>query len=277
MGSAVGRRMRQMGAHVMTELNGRSSQSAQRVHDAGLEVVNDDDLLVERAEFILSIVPPAVARTVAERFRSPLARAAHKPVFVECNAIAPATVCGIGALLKATGCIFVDAGIIGGPPTHDLTKGPRFYASGPQADRFADLSVYGLDIKVLDAPIGAASGLKLAYAGLTKGFTALCAAMARVAASHNLDVALRAELARSQSDLLMRLQRFLPEMLPKAYRWAAEMEEIADFVGEEALGGSIYRGAARLYEQIAAESKGNPANEWLSILATFAKGSGDKH
>ncbi len=277
MGSAVGRRLRQMGAHVMTELKGRSGQSVRRALDAGLEVINDDASLVQRAEFILSIVPPAVARAVAERFHAPLTRATRKPVFVDCNAIAPSSVRVIDALLKDTGCIFVDAGIIGGPPSlDDLTKGPRLYASGPQANKFASLGAYGLDIWVLDGPIGAASGLKLAYAGLTKGFTALGAAMMRVAASQRLDGPLRAELARSQPDLLARLERFLPGMLHKAYRWVAEMEEIADFVGDDARGGDIYRGAARLYEQIAAEFQDNSTSEWVATLQTFAKPSGGK-
>ncbi|MGH8013045.1 MAG: 6-phosphogluconate dehydrogenase, partial [Candidatus Binataceae bacterium] len=37
MGAAVGRRMRDMGARVLTTLNDRSAASAGRVHRAGLE------------------------------------------------------------------------------------------------------------------------------------------------------------------------------------------------------------------------------------------------
>ena len=91
MGAAVGRRLREAGARVMTSLAGRSAESVARVRDAGLEVVNDDDSLVRDASFVLSIVPPGVAVEVAERLRGPLGRAQAKPVFVECNAISPAT------------------------------------------------------------------------------------------------------------------------------------------------------------------------------------------
>jgi len=272
MGSAIGRRLRQMGARVVTELRGRSEQSARRAADAGLEVTNDDQLLVREANFILSIVPPGVASAVAERFRIPLSSAERKPTFIECNAIAPQTARHIEEILNETGCSFVDAGIIGGPPPiDDLTKGPRFYASGRHAQEFLSLARYGLDISVLEAPIGAASALKLAYAGLTKGFTALGAAMVGAAARHHLADALRVELARSQPDMLMRLERSIPAMFPKAYRWVAEMEQIAEFAGEDNKGASIYQGVARLYERITAELESDPSGEWLSALDSFCK------
>jgi L-threonate 2-dehydrogenase len=272
MGSAVGRRLHEMGARVITELKGRSEQSARRVADAGLEVIGDDQLLVSEAKFVLSIVPPGVAFAVAERLRGPLSRSSPKPIFVECNAVAPKTVRRIGTMLSETGCGFVDAGIIGGPPpTNNLIKGPRFYACGPHAQMFARLAQHGLDIAVLEAPIGAASALKLSYAGLTKGFTALGAAMIGAAAREHLADALRAELARSQPDMLVRLERFVPAMFTKAHRWVAEMEEIADFTGEEAMGAEIYQGAARLYERIAAEFESDPAGERLAALTSFCK------
>ena len=153
----------------------------------------------------------------------------------------------------------------------DLSTGPRIYASGSYAQAFAGLGQYGLDIFVLEGPIGAASALKLAYAGLTKGFTALGAAMVGAAARHHLADALRSELARSQPDLLIRIERFLPAMLPKAYRWVAEMEQIAEFAGDESTGASLYNGAARLYQQITDELEAEPSSEWLSALTAFCK------
>jgi 3-hydroxyisobutyrate dehydrogenase-like beta-hydroxyacid dehydrogenase len=254
MGAAVGGRLREAGARVLTSLAGRSADSAVRVRIAGLEVVNDNDLLVRDASFVLSIVPPGVAVEVAERLRGPLGRAQAKPVYVECNAISPATCQRIHRLLGRTS--FIDAGIIGGPPpaaTQDPAKGPRFYASGPDAQLMTGLADFGLDIAILDGPVGAASGLKLCYAGLTKGFTALCATMLGAAAREGLDDALRAELARSQPIFLAWLDRAVPAMRSKAYRWVAEMQQIAEFVGSPDDGAMIYDGAAQLYQRIANE------------------------
>jgi 3-hydroxyisobutyrate dehydrogenase-like beta-hydroxyacid dehydrogenase len=268
MGAAVARRMRKAGARVLTTLKGRSAASARRVADAGVEVIDDDDRLVGAAEFILSIVPPGQAVQVGERYCASLQRTANKPVFVECNAVAPATVRRIAELLARTGCRFVDAGIIGGPPPAGrLDKGPRFYASGPDAHLISRLRRYGLDVATLDGPVGAASALKLSYAGLTKGITALGAAMVAAASREGLDGALRAELARSQPEILARLERGLPGMFHKAYRWVAEMEEIAAFLGNRQNGAQIYSGAARLYEQITAQVNGKAADR--SLLAAL--------
>jgi putative dehydrogenase len=273
MGAAVGRRLRDAGARVLTTLAGRGAASARRVAEAGLNVVDDEDRLAGDAAFILSIVPPDQAIRVAERFLAALHRATNKPVFVECNAVAPSTVREIAELLAGTGCRFVDAGIIGGPPPAGrLDKGPRFYASGPDAHLVSRLRSYGLDIVTLDGPIGNASALKLSYAGLTKGITALGAAMVAAASREGLDDALRTELERSQPEILARIKRGLPAMFPKAYRWVAEMEEIAAFVGSAPAGAEIYTGAARLYEQIAADLDADGGQRsMLTALRSFLR------
>ena len=267
MGAAVGRRLRETGARVLVSLAGRSAASAERVRRAGLEIVHDDHQLANGVDYILSIVPPAAAIEVAERLHTPLRNAAAPPLLADCNAIAPATMLRIEHLLEPLAVI--DAGIIGGPPltgSQDPSAGPRFYASGPHAHRLAALSDYGLDIAVMDAPIGAASGLKLAYAGLTKGFTALASAIVTVAARDGLADALRSELARSQPELLERVDRYVPAMFPKAYRWVAEMEQIAEFIADPAAGATIYEGAARLFEAVADDlADGKPQARFASL------------
>ena len=112
MGAAVGRRIRESGARVMATLKGRGAASVERVRDAKLEVIDDDDRFVAESAIILSIVPPDEAIAVAERFHGPLMRAAVKPIFVDCNAVSPAMVRRIADSLAPTGCGFVDAGII---------------------------------------------------------------------------------------------------------------------------------------------------------------------
>jgi 3-hydroxyisobutyrate dehydrogenase-like beta-hydroxyacid dehydrogenase len=275
MGAAVARRLRECGARVMTSLKGRSAASVERVKRAGLEVIDDDYLLVRDADFVMSIVPPGAAVEVSRRFKDTLLRAEAKPVFVECNAIAPSTARRIEETLR--GVRFIDAGIIGGPPAaagqdpaRDPAKGPRFYASGASANELMRLAKYGLDIAVLDAPVGAASALKLAYAGMTKGFTAIATAMLHAASREGLADALRAELARTQPQFLARLERSIPDMFPKAYRWVAEMAQIAEFIGDTREGATIYDGAARLYEWIASELDRGESDS-IEALAQFCK------
>jgi 3-hydroxyisobutyrate dehydrogenase-like beta-hydroxyacid dehydrogenase len=250
MGAAVARRLRERGATVRTSLRGRGPASRARVEKAGATVIDDDARLVDGADVVLSIVPPGQARAVAAQFAPVLARAAGKPAFVDCNAVAPATVAAIAAAIAPSGCAFTDAGIIGGPPKEGAA-GPKFYVAGPADARIDGLAAHGLDIRRLDGTVGAASALKMAYAGIGKGLTALGAAMIRGAAAAGVAEALHAELADSQPTLLDYLNRRLPDMVPKAYRWVAEMEEIAAFM-DGAPGDDLYRGAAALYAAIAA-------------------------
>jgi hypothetical protein len=124
------------------------------------------------------------------------------------------------------------------------------YASGENAQLLDPLREFGLDIRPIAGGIGAASALKLSYAALTKGLSAIGAAVARGAANGGVMTELRAELGESQPQLLAWLQRQIPAIEPKAYRWVAEMEEIARFLAGDPTA-DIYRGAARTYESIA--------------------------
>jgi L-threonate 2-dehydrogenase len=250
MGAAVGKRLVDHGLKVLTSLKGRSAESTQRAKAAGMIAVGDEEIAA--GDFILSILPPGEAVALAQRFAPALTASNSKPVFVDCNAVSPRTVDRIAAAVAPTGSPFVDAGIIGAPPKPN-DAGPRFYASGEEAPRFAKLREFGLDVRVLGGPMSAASALKMSYAGITKGTQALVGAMLLAATRGGTADALFAELQGSQPQMLAWLKRNLSLMPPKAYRWVAEMHEIADFVGEDPSAHELYVGAAHFYEQIAGD------------------------
>ncbi len=266
MGSAVGRRLRERGARIVTALAGRSAASVARAERAGFGAIDDRARLVAEAQLILSIVPPGEAVALAESFVPALAAAREKPVYVDCNAVAPETALRIGAILARAQCPYVDAGIIGPPPSPSGRT--VFYASGDAAAELARLAPLGLEVRVLKAPIGAASALKMSYAGLTKGITALGSAIALGAARGGTTEALIQELRESQPALLPYLAR-LPTMFPKAYRWVAEMEEIAQFLAADPAGQQIYHGAAQLYARLA-EGAREPDKGDLAAIAAFS-------
>jgi L-threonate 2-dehydrogenase len=268
MGSATGRRLSEHGARILTSLAGRSAQSAARAERAGFAVIDDPAALIEEASLLLSIVPPGEALSLAQRLAPALAAARVKPVFVDCNAVSPETVRRIAGVIAGAGCRFVDAGIIGPPPSPSART--VFYASGDAAPALAPLRALGLDLRVLPGPVGAASALKLSYAGLTKGIAALGSAMALGAMRGGSSDALVAELAESQPQLLPYLAR-LPTLFPKAYRWVAEMEEIADFLAGDPPAGELYLAMARLYQRLAAGAAAPKTGELAAIAAFAAK------
>ncbi len=253
MGAGVGKRLADNGLKVLTSLQGRSQETVARAKQSGIVDASDNEIAA--ADFILSILPPGDALALAERFAPALKASNAKPVYVDCNAINPKTVERVAAAIAPTGSPFVDAGIIGSPPKPG-DAGPRLYASGPSAQRFATLRDYGLDIRVLGGPLSSASALKMSYAGITKGTQAIGAAMMLAATRAGTADDLLKELQSSQKEMFAWFKRGLTLMPPKAYRWIAEMHEIAGFVGDDPSAGELYEGAAHFYEHIAEDFDG---------------------
>jgi hypothetical protein len=143
--------------------------------------------------------------------------------------------------------------------------------AGPNAARVAALRAFGLDIRVLEGPADAASALKMSYAGITKGFTALASVMLLASVRGGTAKELHAELASSQKELLRWLEGSIPRMYDKAYRWVAEMEEISGFVSSQPSDAAVHAAFARFYERIAADQAG-PKEETGALTAFLNQG-----
>ena len=273
MGSGVGKRLHENGAEVRTLLGGRSAGSTERARAAGMKPAADEKALLEGADFFLAILPPSEVENLARRLAPTLSALAEKPVYVDCNAISPETATRVAAIVEPTGARFVDGGIIGGPPRPGYS--PAIYASGAAAGETAVLRDCGIDWRVIDGPVGAASGLKMSYAGITKGTTAIAAAMLLGAARFGCGEALIAELSKSQPEMLKRMRGGIPGMYDKAYRWVGEMEEISDFLEQNPPSHDIYAAIARLYGYLAAaeaEKEPGPDNAVHTLDRVLGKG-----
>ncbi len=268
MGAAVAARLAEHGVAVRTSLARRSAASAKRAAAARMIACEDDRAMLDGAAAILSIVPPGEALALARRLAPTLASLDRKPAWLELNAVNPATVERIVATLTPAGVRFIGGGIIGGPPKPG-TPGPRFYLAGPEAGGILWLKEKGLDLRLLPGPVTAASALKMSYAGITKGLTAIGSAMILGAAAGGSAEALLAELGESQPQLLAYLRRSVPDMYAKAYRWVAEMREIAAFLPGETGADAIYEGAARLYEHLAADNASAEERRAIAALDAF--------
>jgi 3-hydroxyisobutyrate dehydrogenase-like beta-hydroxyacid dehydrogenase len=255
MGSAVAARLTAQGATLLTSLDGRGPATVERARVAGMTHATDAE--IARADMILSILPPGDAEELARRLLPAIVAAGGKPLYIDANALSPETKRGIAALCADAGVAMVDGGIVGPPPGRGAE--PRLYLSGPEAGRGLILADLGLDVRVLDGPIGATAALKMSYAAINKGLVALGTAALLAAERAGAADALRTEMASSMPDLLGRFTRQIPDMYPKAYRWVAEMREIADFLGDPGAA-TIFEGAAQLYERIAADVAGDGAD-----------------
>ena len=253
MGAGLGRVLAEHGAQVLTCTEGRSERSRERAAAAGM---SEADLpALANAEVILSVVPPGIAVETAQRLVRHFSKAAP-PLYVDGNALSPRLAREVATVVESAGGSCVDGGIIGSPPKPG-GAGPKLYVSGSAAVHALPLRDLGLDVRMVEGGIGAASALKMSYGGLTKGLTGIMAALMLAAEREGVGAALYSELADSQADLLKRAGNAVPRLYPKAYRWVAEMESIAEFIGPERGERVIWEGLARLYDRLAADHDGD--------------------
>lgn len=266
MGAGVGARLTQRGLRVITSLAGRSDASAQRAKAAGMIAVSDAECA--QADFFLSICPPSDALALAQKMAAIIAATGKKPIYVDCNAVSPQRKVVIGDAILKAGAQFVDVGITGLPPTEG--RSPTFHTSGPEAGKFGTLNDFGIKVNVIEGPVGAASALKMSYAGITKGMSALGSMMMLAATRAGVAELARAELERSHAALISQFQRAVPDMFDKAYRFDGEMLEIADFVGEDPQAKQLYEAISAFYTRIAADHAG-PRKETRALAAFLKK------
>ncbi len=220
MGAAVGACLVSRGFRVLWIAQGRSAATRARADAAGLESCETLDLALAEADVVFSVCPPHaaldLARAVAERH--------FRGIFVDANAVAASTARKIGRSIEAAGASFVDGGIIGPPP--NAPGRTRLYLSGPAREKIAALFASSdLEAVALDGDA--------------------------LAQREGVDKSLLAEWKLSQPQLL-RESDAVPAKVYKAWRWVAEMEEIAASFEAAGLPGGFHLSAAEIYGRLTA-------------------------
>lgn len=250
MGHAVGGALVRAGYRVVTAGKGRSTLSLKLAAAAGIEDLGGLEAAVAEATLVLSIVPPAAATTFAASAVAAMLNVGAKPVFADCNAVAPATVKSIERALGKTGAPFVDVGIVGRPPK-TAGERTRFYVSGAARSAVLGLDCAELDLVDLGSEMGTASALKMAYSSLNKGTDALLTAVLLAAERLGVRAPLMRELEGSQAEALARMRARVPFLGATAKRFAPEMAEIARTYESVGVTPQFHRGAEWLYELVA--------------------------
>ncbi|MDA7947812.1 MAG: DUF1932 domain-containing protein [Hyphomicrobiaceae bacterium] len=249
MGHAVGRVLREHGHAVLTCLAGRSARTKGLAQSAGLEDTADLETLVYRSDLVLSILPPGRALEQAEAVARAMKTTGATLVYADCNAISPQLTRTVGAVVSEAGAHYIDAGIIGLAPG----KGPstRFYVSGPDTSSMEALDGKGIEVLALGEEIGAASGLKMCYAGLTKGRWTLQTAVLLAAEQLGLSEALSQEFEFSQKAEYAAMRERVPRLPADSARWVGEMEEIAATFADAGVPSGFHEGAAEIFRVLA--------------------------
>ncbi|KAH9891410.1 6-phosphogluconate dehydrogenase [Xylariomycetidae sp. FL2044] len=286
MGMGIAKLLIAHGFSVATNCKGRSTDTIDRAKSAQVELVNSDEELARSCSVILSVVPPrdavATAQRIVDAFLVTSSSSSSPPrprddggeensplYFADLNAVAPSTARGIAASIERSPRApirFIDGGIIGGPPTlvkkkqdgveeEEWTK-PSIPTSGPYP--FSSIPGFGpvlskvLNERHVGDQIGSASGLKMCFASLSKGFTALAIQSFTTARAMGVLPELEEQVRTRNPAAWAMASRGVVGMAPKAYRWVREMEEIAlTFDEEGGFAPDAFVGAAKVYRAVA--------------------------
>jgi 3-hydroxyisobutyrate dehydrogenase-like beta-hydroxyacid dehydrogenase len=250
MGSAVGAALRRAGYRVVTDLTGRSAASRDLAARAGFEDLGVLREVVAATDLFLSIVPPAVAVELARRARAEVAASGARPVFVDCNAVAPDSMRSIAQVFADVGVTVLDVGIIG-PAPRAGAKPTRFYVSGEGRARLLELDVPELTFIDMGAELGRASAIKMVYAAMNKGTDALYTAVLMAAEELGVRTELMAEFLDSQTHAAKRMAEHIPYLAATAARFTGEMREIAVTFDSAGVTPEFHRGAEWVYATLA--------------------------
>jgi 3-hydroxyisobutyrate dehydrogenase-like beta-hydroxyacid dehydrogenase len=246
MGMVVAVSAKNSGNEVFWVSENRSADTRERASQAGLADAGTLGELCEVCPVIVSVCPPEFAEEIGEQ----VARHSYRGTYVDANAISPDRTRRIAQKLAAQGARFVDGGIIG-PPA--VTRNRTWlYLSGDGAAEVASCFSAGpIETEVLEGGIGRASALKMCFAAYSKGSIALASAV--LAAAENLEVLedLKRQWARSGPSL-PELEREIARAAPKAWRFVAEVIEIANTFEGAGLPPGFHQAAAEIFRSVAA-------------------------
>jgi len=263
MGVTVALAAQNSGYQVHWASEGRSPETHARAEKISLidalSLVN----LCATCSTLICICPPSAASEIAEQ----VAKLGFTGLYIDANAISPQHSQEIGQFLQEAGITYVDGGIIGSPAWKENTT--RMYLSGEHADKAAAYFTAGqLAARVIGDSIGQASALKMCYAAYTKGTSALLCAI--LAAAEGLEVRqeLLSEWSQSGSTLSEESTTRVHRVTAKAWRFEAEMDQIALTFKSVGIPDGFHTAAAEIYSRLSGY-KDLPIPDLDDVLSTL--------
>jgi len=246
MGVSLAASAKNSGHTAIWASEGRSQATHDRASSHNLVDVGTLQSLCETCDTIVCICPPAGAEEVAH---SVLA-AGFQGLYIDANAISPTRTRRIDAALTSAGVRFVDGSVMGGPA---WTPGRTWlYLAGPGAEGAAACFSAGpLETCVLGAEVGHAAALKMCFAAYTKGSSALLSAIMATAEANGVLDALAMQWSRNGSDFAQQTERRVRGVTARAWRFAGELDEIADTFRDAGLPAGFGEAAAEVYRRTA--------------------------
>ena len=250
MGHAVGQMLGLHGMEVVTCLANRSERTKRLAAEGGIKDCPTMAEMLERADLVLSIVPPGLAARVAGEVAESMTVSGFYPPYADCNAVSPETAKTMAKRISNAGADFIDGGILG-PPPREGGNSTRFYFSGDQAELLSELDGKGIVVRLLGPEVGRASGIKMCYAALTKGTHALQTAVITLAEALGLTQEVSHEFQTSQKAYYQQMNSSAPRLPVVAWRYIDEMKQIAQTFEAAGVTPKFHQGATAVYSHLA--------------------------
>ncbi|MDQ2836823.1 MAG: DUF1932 domain-containing protein [Actinomycetota bacterium] len=274
MGSALGRCWSASGSRVVATVAGRSPRTASLAE--GIELLPSLVEVVGQADLVVSVLPPASAVAAAASIARAAADAGVRPLVLDLNAIAPATLHRVHAELAVAGCRLVDGSISGGPPGPDRPA-TIVYLSGPDVQQLEVLATPQLDVRVLGTELGTASAVKMCTASVYKGLAALFSQALQTAEWHGVTDVVLADLGRDLPEHVRTAAQLVASAASKSDRYPGEMRQIALTQGEAGAEPALFEAMATVFEAIhrsrlaaLTPEQGKQAQDLSAVLADLA-------
>jgi 3-hydroxyisobutyrate dehydrogenase-like beta-hydroxyacid dehydrogenase len=274
MGISAAATIQNSGNEVWWASQGRSVDSRERAAQRHLKDAGSLEALCARCTVIVSVCPPHAAEATADA----VLQTGFRGLYLDANAISPQRIRRIGQKMQAAGAAFVDGGIIGGPA---WKPGETWlYLSGTEAEMAANCFRAGpMETEIIGAEIGKASALKMCFAANTKGATALLSAVFAAAQQLGVREELERQWSRSNASgrgnasAAAQNQRRVQQVTEKAWRFAGEMDEIADTFAEAGLPDGFHRAAGEIYRRMGSFKDAPDLPDLIAVLTALLNDS----
>lgn len=235
---------------VMQDDPARGSLIRQRAESIGLKLSATMEEACRASRFIFSLTTAKVAISVAQQVM-PMLEAGQ--VYVDLNSVAPSVLEAIDQIPRKEGVLLCDGAVLG----NVQKNGHRVsvYLCGDGAEQFYQAFLpYHMQLKVLDQPVGAASGIKMLKSVYSKGMQQLV--MEFLLASERYGVLEEMVTSIHNPMAGKTLEEYANEAMPRMIVHAARRTEEVKNAAETVLGLGLDAGmtlaAQKKFEKIAA-------------------------
>jgi len=248
MGQAIAKELISANFRVISASNGRSTNTIERIKNAGIEDVKTIENIVKEADYIISLTNAEASISVAKSVAAEMELQKKYPVFIDMNSNNPETVSEIQQIITNTKGLFINAAVLGN--SNKVATNAKIIVSGNNTKQFIDTIGQVFHVKNVGPDITSASAFKLLFAMVNKSMNGLFFET-MIAASHygfidELNNELESFLPGTYQDLV----KTTPTYPQHIKRRITEMDELVKMLKAENLPFHYALSAQETFEQL---------------------------